>query len=99
MEYLQIIPLATLASYFLYLTYYYAAPMFWLRVLLLLAYKKHHCKEVVFSETSITVKYVKDGVECVLEEPIGVELDSRFFVSTACSVLSGILKTLRKERA
>ena len=35
----QMIPILTLLAYFLYLTYYYAAPMFWLRVLMLIAYK------------------------------------------------------------
>ena len=95
----QMIPILTLLAYFLYLTYYYAAPMFWLRVLMLIAYKKYHCTEVRFTEETISIRLLRDGAETVLEQPLGVELESRFFVMTACSVVRKLLRDLRKEKA
>ena len=92
----QMIPLSALLVYFLYLAYYIAAPMFCLRVLLLIAYKKYRCREIRFTEEAITVKLTKDGEEITIERPLGVELESRFFPMTACSVMRGILKDLRK---
>ena len=92
----QMIPLSALLVYFLYLAYYIAAPMFYLRVLLLIAYKKYRCREIRFTEEAITVKLTKDGDEITIERPLGVELESRFFPMTACSVMRGILKDLRK---
>ena len=91
----QMIPLSALLVYFLYLVYYIAAPMFYLRVLLLIAYKKYRCREIRFTEEAITVKLLKDGQEYTLERPVGVELESRFFPMTACTVMRGNLKDLR----
>ena len=91
----QMIPLSALLVYFLYLAYYIAAPMFYLRVLLLIAYKKYRCREIRFTEEAIAVKLTKDGEEYTIERPLGVELESRFFPMTACSVMRGILKDLR----
>ena len=96
MEIFQIIPIAALIVYFLYLSYYYAAPMFWLRVLLLIAYKKYRCREIRFTEDAITVTLTRDGEEHRMVRPLGVELESRFFPMTACSVMRGILRDLRK---
>lgn len=92
----QMIPLSALLVYFLYLSYYIAVPMFFLRVLLLIAYKKHRCKEIRFTEDAITVTLTRDGEEHTIVRPLGVELESRFFPMTACSVMRGILKDLRK---
>ena len=92
----QMIPLSALLVYFLYLAYYIAAPMFYLRVLLLIAYKKYRCREIRFTEEAITVKLDKDGEEITIARPLGVELESRFFPMTACSVMRGILRDLRK---
>ena len=91
----QMIPLSALLVYFLYLAYYIAAPMFYLRVLLLIAYKKYRCREIRFTEEAISVNLTKDGEEITIERPLGVELESRFFPMTACSVMRGILKDLR----
>ncbi len=92
----QMIPLSALLVYFLYLSYYIAVPMFFLRVLLLIAYKKYRCSEIRFTEDSIMVKLSKGGEDRIIERPLGVELESRFFPMTACSVMRGILKDLRK---
>lgn len=91
----QMIPLSALLVYFLYLSYYIAAPMFFLRVLLLIAYKKYRCREIRFTEDAITVTLTRDGEEHRMVRPLGVELESRFFPMTACSVMRGILKDLR----
>ena len=99
MEIFQIIPIAALIVYFLYLSYYYAAPMFWLRVLLLIAYKKYRCTEVRIGEETVTARYPKDGGEGVIEQPIGEDLVSRFFAMSLCSALRAVLAELRKETA
>ena len=96
MDYFQMIPILALMIYILYLSYYYAAPMFYLRVLLLIAYKKYRCKEIQFTEEKVSVRYIRDGEECVIEQPLGVSLDSRFFVFSTCSVLREMLRALRK---
>ena len=70
--------------------------MFFLRVLLLIAYKKYRCREIRFTEDAITVTLTRDGEEHRMVRPLGVELESRFFPMTACSVMRGILKDLRK---
>ena len=92
----QMIPLSALLVYFLYLSYYIAVPMFFLRVLLLIAYKKYRCREIRFTEDAITVTLTRDGEEHTIVRPLGVELESRFFPMTACSGMRGILKDLRK---
>ena len=94
MEALQVMMVFSLLAYFLYLTYYYAAPMFWLRVLMFVAYKKYRCSEVRFTEETISVRFTRAGEESSIEQPLGVELESRFFVITACSVLRGMLREL-----
>ena len=44
---------------------------------------------------AITVTLTRDGEEHRMVRPLGVELESRFFPMTACSVMRGILKDLR----
>ena len=96
MDYFQLIPLLILAGYFCYLTYYIAAPMFYLRVLLFIAYKKFCCSEVRFGEEKITVKVMLNGEDRVIEKPLDADPSSRFFVMALCSALKGILKDIRK---
>ena len=79
MDYFQLIPLLILAGYFCYLTYYIAAPMFYLRVLLFIAYKKFCCSEVRFGEEKITVKVLLNGEDRVIEKPLDADPSSRFF--------------------
>lgn len=93
----QVMPIFTLLAYFLYLSYYYAAPMFWLRVLMFIGYKKYRCTEIHITEENILVKYSQDGEEREVRHELGVDLSSRFFVMTACSVLRGIFRQMRRS--
>lgn len=95
MDMLQFIPILFLIGYFFYLFYYYVVPMMHLRILLFFAYKVRKCTEVRFTEEQIIIRFLKDGEELVLERPLGVELTSRFFVMTACSVLKGMLSEIK----
>ena len=95
-DYFQLIPLLILVGYFCYLTYYIAAPMFYLRILLFLAYKKFRCSTVRFGEEKITVNVLLDGEERVLEKPLDADPSSRFFVMALCSALKSILKDIKK---
>ena len=96
MDYFQLIPLLILVGYFWYLTYYIAAPMFCLRILLFIAYKRFSCSEVRFGEEKITVKVLLSGEDRVIEKPLDADPSSRFFVMALCSALKGILKDIRK---
>ena len=95
-DYFQLITLLILAGYFCYLTYYIAVPMFCLRILLFLAYKRYRCSTVRFGEEKITVNVLLDGEEYALERPLDADPSSRFFVMALCSALKGILKDIRK---
>ena len=95
MEMLQIIPILFLIGYFFYLFYYYVVPMMHLRLLLAFAYKVRKCTEVRFTEEQIIIRVQKDREELVLERPLGVDLMSRHFVITACSVLKGMLAEIK----
>ncbi len=95
----QIIPLFGLAAYFCYLTYYYAAPMFYLKILLFTAHKKYRCTEVQFTEDKITAKFSKDGEEKVLEQAVETDFSSRFMAMDLCLVLRKMLSEIRKEQA
>ena len=97
MDIFQMIPILALTGYFFYLTYYYAAPMFYLKILLFVAHKKYHCREITFTEEKVSVKIEKDGEERTFEHPLGVELESRFFASSLCSVFRKVLSEIRKN--
>ncbi|MBQ3373021.1 MAG: hypothetical protein IJG40_07810 [Oscillospiraceae bacterium] len=98
-DYFQLIPLLILAGYFCYLTYYIAAPMFYLRILLFLAYKKFRCSTVRFGEEKITVNVLLEGEERVLEKYLDADPSSRFFVMALCLALKSILKDIKKGKA
>lgn len=95
MDYFQMIPLLALTGYFFYLTYYYAAPMFCLKVLLFLAHWKYHCSDIVFTDGRIIVKYMENGEEHVVERVLEVDPTSRFLAMTTCSTFRGILVSIR----
>ena len=98
MEMLQIIPLLCLAVYFLYITYYIAIPMFCLKVLLFIGYKKYHCSEIRFGEDSVTVRYQKDEATLLKVKAMEEEIDSRFFIMALCSALESLYKDIREEK-
>ena len=95
LDYFQMIPLLTLAMYFLYLTYYYAAPMFWLKVLLFAAHIRYRDIDILFSDGRVTVRYRSEGEERILERPVEADPTSRFFAMTVCSATRGVLRDLR----
>ena len=95
----QIIPLFGLAAYFCYLSYYYAAPMFYLKILLFAAHKKYRCSEIQFTEDKITVKFSKGGEEKIIEHAVESDFSSRFLAMDLCLVLRKMLAEIRKEQA
>ena len=99
MDYFQIFPLLSLAAYFIYLTYYYAAPMFCLKVLLFLAHLRYRCSDVLFTEGKITVKYEKNGEERVMERQLETDPTSRFFAMSVCAELKGMLRIIKRGNA
>ena len=79
LDYLQIIPLLTLTLYFFYMTYYYAAPMFFLKIMLFLAHIRHRDIDICFEERRIIARFTKDGEERVAVCTIDVNMESRFW--------------------
>lgn len=96
MDYLQIIPLLSLTAYFFYLTYYYAAPMFRLKVLLFMAHLKYRGVEIRFTDGKITVKMPEENR--VTERPLEVDPTSRFFAMTVCSEFRKMLRDIGREK-
>ena len=92
----QIIPIMTLVMYFLYVTYYYAAPMFWLKILLFFGHIRYRGADIRFSEGKITMKIPKDGEEIVVERPLDVDFTSRFLAMNVCAEFRGMLRDIRK---
>ena len=99
MDVFQLIPLLALTAYFFYLTYYYAAPMFWLKVMLFFAHLRYPGCDIRFMGGTVTVRLQKDGVEQVVECPLEVDPSSRFLAITTCSVFRGMLRQIRKGNA
>ena len=97
-DYLQIIPLLALTAYFFYLTYYYAAPMFCLKVLLFYAHIRYRDITILFRGGKITVELTKNGKELVIERPIEIDPTSRFFAMTVRSMFRQLLRDIRKGR-
>ena len=94
----QIIPLAMLGAYLLYASYYYATPMFFLKVMLFLAHIRYRDIDIHFQERRIIVRFSKDGEEHVVVRPVDEELESRFWPMTACSAFRRLLGDIRKGR-
>ena len=94
-DYLQIIPLLALTAYFFYLTYYYAAPMFWLKVLLFWSHIRYRGAEIRFSDGKITIKLENDGKERVLERTLDADPTSRFFAMEVCREYREMIRETR----
>ncbi len=94
----QIIPLAMLGAYLLYASYYYATPMFFLKVMLFLAHIRHRDIDIRFEERRIIARFSKDGEEHVVVRPVDEELESRFWPMTVCSAFRRLLRDIRTGR-
>ena len=57
----QLIPILTLVMYFFYMTYYYAVPMFILKILLFYGHIRYRGSFITFRGGKITVECRKDG--------------------------------------
>ena len=95
MDYFQLIPILSLIAYFLYLTYYYAFPMFCLKVLLFIAHIRYRGVEIRFTGGKIILKMPDTGI--VSERLLEVDPGSRFFTMTICSEFKAMLRDLRKS--
>ena len=93
---LQLIPLLALTAYFVYLSYYYAAPMFRLKVMLFYAHLRYRPCEIRFVGGRITFRRVLDGEELLVERPVEVDIASRFLAFTTCREFRLLLRDLRK---
>ena len=80
----QIVPLAMLGAYLLYASYYYATPMFFLKVMLFLAHIRHRDIDIRFEERRIIARFSKGGEEHIVVRAVDEELESRFWPMTAC---------------
>ena len=94
----QIIPLVMLGAYLLYASYYYAVPMFFLKVMLFLAHIRHRDIDICFEERRIIARFTKDGEERVAVCAIDVKLESRFWPMTACFAFRHLLRDIRTGR-
>ena len=94
----QLIPLAMLGAYILYASYYYATPMFFLKVMLFLAHIRYRAIDIHFEERRITARYSRDGEEHVVSCRVDEDLESRFWPMTACSAFRRLLRDIRKGR-
>ena len=94
----QIIPLAMLGAYLLYASYYYATPMFFLKVMLFIAHVRYRDIDIHFQERRIIARFSKDGEEHVVVRQVDEELESRFWPMTVCSAFRHLLRDIRKGR-
>ena len=92
----QMIPILALGVYVIYLSYYYAAPTFWLKVMLFYAHIRYPGIDIRFIGSKATVKFTDGEGEHVLERPLEVDLTSRFLASHVCAVFRGMLRDIRK---
>ena len=92
----QIVPLAALAIYFLYILYYVAVPMARLRLLIHIGYKKYRCTDIRIDDTGVVVRILKNGQERVLWRPMEIGLDMQYMAMTAGSELKSIFRDIRK---
>ena len=95
MDYLQLIPLLSLTAYFFYLSYYWAAPMFYLKVLLFIAHIKYRGIDIRFTEGKIKVRMPAESH--VIERVLETDPTSRFFAMAVCSEFKKMLRNIRKK--
>ena len=93
---LQMIPIFLLGLYILYVSYYYATPMFFLKVMLFIAHIRYRDIDIRFEERRILVRFSRDGMEHVVERAVDEDLESRFWPMSLCSAFRKLLKELRK---
>ena len=98
MDYFQIIPLLALTVYFFYMTYYYAAPMFCLKILLFYAHMKYSHADIRFRDEKIIMRYENNGEECVIERQMESDPTSRFFAMTLCAEFRELLREIKRGR-
>ena len=94
----QLIPLLMLAAYIFYLTYYYALPMFFLKVLLFYAHIRYRGSEIQFVGGKIIMKVTAGGEERMIERVLEADPSSRFFAMTVRSEFRGMLRELKNGR-
>ena len=92
----QLIPILTLVMYFFYMTYYYAVPMFILKILLFYGHIRYRGSFITFRGGKITVECRKDGKLTVYERPLDVDPSSRFLAMNVCSEFRTLLRDIRK---
>ena len=92
----QIIAILSLVAYILYVTYYYAIPMFCFRMKTYFARKKHLCTDVRVIEEKVVVIFESSGKSRKIERNLGVPVDSRFWAMNLCSSLRSMLKEIQK---
>ena len=95
-DYLQLIPLLALALYVFYISYYYAAPTFFLKLMLFYAHLRYRDIDILFRDEKITIKLTKCGEEHVLERKLEFEPVLRYFAMDVCNVFKGMLRDIRK---
>ena len=95
-DYLQLIPLLSLAAYLLYYTYYYAFPMFRLKLLLFYAHIRYRDIGVLFRSGKITVKLTRDGEARSLVRELDTDPTLRYFAMDVCSSFRRILRDIRR---
>ena len=96
MDYFQIIPLLALTVYFFYMTYYCAAPMFCLKILLFYAHIKYRNADIRFRDEKIIMRYANGGEEHRIERALEIDPTSRFFAMTLCAEFRELLREIRK---
>ena len=95
----QIIPILSLIMYFLYMTYYYAVPMFILKILLFYGHIRYRGSFITFRGGKITVECRKGGKEMVYERPLDMDPTSRHLAMDVCTEFRGLLREIRKGSA
>ena len=92
MDVFQMIPILALTVYIIYLSYYYAAPMFCLKVLLFYAHIRYREIDIRFTGGKITVTLG----EAVYQRELDMDPTSRFFASAVCTEFRRMLREIRK---
>ena len=93
---LQIIPILGLVMYMFYMTYFYAFPMFILKILLFYGHIRYRGSFITFRGGKITVECRKEGKLTVYERPLEVDPLSRHMVMDVSSEFRDLLHEIRK---
>ena len=96
---LQIIPILGLVMYMFYMTYYYAFPMFILKILLFYGHIRYRGSFITFHGGKITVECRRDGKSVVYERPLEVDPLSRHMPMDVCNEFRDLLHEIRKGSA